>query len=245
MENAQLISLSRQIALQRQMDVVANNMANINTTGFKSENMLFEDYLMPKAKDNEFTGPDRNLHYTEDWSTTHDMSTGSIEQTGNPLDVALSGNGFLSIQTPGGTRYSRNGSLQIDSSGKLVDLAGNPVLGESGPITFDSADTDITISDNGAINTSQGSKGKLAVVEFVDPQSLAREGNNYYSGPAGQPATQTKIVQGSIERSNVSGVSAMADMIRVERAYQNLANIMQSQSDLRNTAIQKLGDMTA
>jgi len=244
MENAQLISLSRQIALQRQMDVVANNMANINTTGFKSENILFQDYLMPKAQDNEFTGPDRDLHYTEDWSTIHDMSTGSIEQTGNPLDVALSGNGFLSVQTPAGTRYTRNGSLQVDSSGQLVDLAGNPVLGESGPIKFDSADTDITISDNGTINTSQGSKGKLAVVEFVDPQSLAREGNNYYSGPAGQPATQTKIVQGSIERSNVSGVSTMADMIRVERAYQTLANIMQNQSDLRNTAIQKLGDMT-
>ena len=91
MENAQLITLSRQIALQRQMDVVANNMANINTNGFKSENMLFSDYLMPVAKDNEYTGADRNLHYTEDWSTVHDMSSGAIEQTGNPLDLALEG----------------------------------------------------------------------------------------------------------------------------------------------------------
>ena len=130
MENAQLISLSRQIALQRQMDVVANNMANINTTGFKSENILFEDYLMPKARDNDFGGLDHDLHYTEDWATTHDMSTGSIEQTGNPLDVALSGNGFLTVQTPQGPRYTRNGSLQLDASGTLVDLSGNPVLGE-------------------------------------------------------------------------------------------------------------------
>ena len=245
MENAQLISLSRQIALQRQMDVVANNMANINTTGFKSENMLFEDYMMPKARDNNFEGSDQDLHYTEDWSTIHDMTTGSIEQTGNPTDIAISGNGFLTVQTAAGPRYTRNGSLQIDSGGTLVDLSGNPVLGESGPIKFDSADTDISISENGSISTSQGSKGKLAVVEFADPQSLAREGNNYYSGPAGQPATQTKIVQGSIERSNVSGVTTMADMIRVERAYQTLSNIMQRQDDLRNTAIQKLGDMTA
>ena len=245
MENAQLISLSRQIALQRQMDVVANNMANINTTGFKSENMLFQDYLMPKAQDNEFTGSDRDLHYTEDWSTIHDMSTGSIEQTGNPLDVALSGEGFLSIQTPNGTRYSKNGSLQIDSKGTLVDLAGNPVLGTSGPITFDSADTDVAINKDGTISTSQGAKGKLAVVEFTDPQVLAREGNNYYSGPAGTPAVSTQVVLGSIERSNVSGVSAMADMIRVERAYQTLANIMQRQDELRTTAVQKLGDMTA
>lgn len=245
MENAQLISLSRQIALQRQMDVVANNMANINTTGFKSESMLFQDYLMPKAQDNEFTGPDRDLHYTEDWSTIHDMSTGSIEQTGNPLDIALNGEGLLTVQTPNGPRYSRNGSLQIDASGTLVDLAGNPVLGTSGPIKFDSADTDVTISKDGTISTSQGTKGKLAVVEFTDPQVLAREGNNYYSGPAGNPATNTQVVQGSIERSNVSGVSSMADMIRIERAYQTLANIMQRQDDLRSTAVQRLGDMTA
>lgn len=245
MENAQLISLSRQIALQRQMDVVANNMANINTTGFKSENMLFEDYLMPGASDNEFTGLDQDLHFTEDWSTIHDMSTGSIEQTGNPLDVALSGNGFLTVQTPNGPRYTRNGSLELDASGTLVDLAGNPVLGESGPIQFDAADTDITISANGTINTSQGSKGRLAVVEFADPQALAREGNNYYSGPAGTPATGTTVVQGAIERSNVSGVAAMTDMIRVERAYQMLANVMQQQDDLRTTAVAKLGDMTA
>jgi flagellar basal-body rod protein FlgF len=244
MENAQLISLSRQIALQRQMDVVANNMANINTTGFKAENMLFEDYTMPVASDNEYTGIDRDLHYTEDWSTIHDMTSGSIEQTGNPLDVALSGNGFLTVQTPAGPRYTRNGSMEIDASGTLVDQAGNPVLGESGPITFDDADTDVTISDNGTVSTSQGSKGKLAIVEFVDPQSLSREGNNYYSGPAGQPATATRVVQGSIERSNVSGVTTMADMIRVERAYQTLANMMQRQDDLRSTAIQRLGDMS-
>jgi flagellar basal-body rod protein FlgF len=219
-------------------------MANINTTGFKSENMLFRDYLMPVAADHDFGGPDEDLHYTEDWSTIHDMSTGSIEQTGNPLDIALSGEGFLSIQTAAGTRYSKNGSLQIDSKGTLVDLAGNPVLGTSGPITFDSADTDIAINKDGTISTSQGTKGKLAVVEFSDPQVLAREGNNYYNGPAGNPATQTQVVQGSIERSNVSGVSAMADMIRVERAYQTLANIMQRQDELRSTAVQRLGDMS-
>jgi len=245
MENAQLISLSRQIALQRQMDVVANNMANINTSGFKAESMLFQDYLMPVARDNELTGADQDLHYTEDWSTINDMSTGSIEQTGNPLDVALSGEGFLTVQTAAGPRYSRNGSLQIDTTGTLVDLAGNPVLGTSGPIKFDSADTNIAIAPDGTIATSQGTKGKLAVVEFPDPQVLAREGNNYYSGPAGNPATNTSVVQGSIERSNVSGVSTMADMIRVERAYQTLANIMQRQDDLRSTAVQRLGDVTA
>ena len=245
MENAQLISLSRQIALQRQMDVVANNMANINTNGFKSESLLFQDYMMPVARDKTYTGGDSDLHYTEDWSTIHDMSTGAIEQTGNPLDVALEGEGLLSVQTPQGVRYLRNGTLQLDSKGTLVDLNGNAVLGTSGPISFDSSDTDITIAEDGTIATSNGTKGKLAIVEFADPQVLAREGDNYYSGPAGTPAVHTQVMQGAIERSNVSGVTTMADMIRVERAYQTLANLMQRQDELRTTAVQKLGDLNA
>jgi len=245
MENAQLVSLSKQIALQRQMDVVANNMANINTNGFKSENMLFQDFLMPKAKDNDFGGLDANVHFTQDWSTVHDMSNGPIEQTGDPLNVALSGSGFLTVQTPQGPRFTRNGSFTLDAKGILVDLKGNPVLGESGPISFNASDTDITISPDGSVSASSGAKGKLALVEFANPQVLAREGDNYYSGPAGTPATATRVVQGSIERSNVSGVTTMADMIRVERAYQNLANLMQQQDSLRTTAVQRLGDLNA
>ncbi len=134
MENAQLITLNRQMALQRQMDVVANNMANINTTGFKGQSLLFEDYLMPGAEDTAFSGSDRDLHFATDWTTVHDMTNGSIEQTGNPLDVALEGDGFLVVQTPAGERYTRNGSLQISATGQLVDISGNPVLSGGNPI---------------------------------------------------------------------------------------------------------------
>ena len=150
MENAQLISLSRQVALQRQMDVVANNMANINTTGFKAEDLLFEPYKMPVAADNDFAG-DQTLAYTEDWATIHNMTNGPMDQTGNPLDVALMGSGFLTVSTPNGDRYTRAGSLAINTQGTLVDLAGNPVLSTSGPVQFDAADTDITISKDGTI----------------------------------------------------------------------------------------------
>src|SRR5690606_16466800 len=130
MENAQLISLSRQMALQRQMDVVANNLANINTTGFKGEQLLFQQYLMPVARDRDFNYPDQPLHYVEDWATIHDMSNGAITLTGNPLDVALNGEGFLTVSTPAGDRYTRAGSLQIDNAGILVDIEGNPVLAD-------------------------------------------------------------------------------------------------------------------
>ena len=241
MENAQLVSLSRQIALQRQMDVVANNVANLNTTGFKAETVLFEQYDMPVAADNEFAGS-KTVAYTQDWATIHDMANGALQQTGNPLDIGLSGPGFLTVQTPAGTRYTRSGSLAINSAGTLVDLGGNPVVGVDGaPIQFDPADTDITILKDGTITTSQGTKGKLGVVEFADPQQARREGNNLWSGSNPAAATNTQVVQGSIEHSNVSGVTEMANLIRVQRAYEQLASIMSRQDDLRTTAVQKLG----
>jgi flagellar basal-body rod protein FlgF len=245
MENTQLISLSRQMALQRQMDVVANNLANINTTGFKSEDLLFEDYVMPKAQDSEFQGADRDLHFTEDWSSRHDMQNGAIQPTGNPLDLALDGPGFMSVQTPSGEQYTRNGALQLDASGNLVDLDGNDVLGEGGPIHFDSTETNITIASDGSISSSKGVKGKLKLTEFDDPQALTRVGDNLYSGPAGNPATDTRVDQSSLERSNVSGVNEMVSMIRVERAYQTIANMMERQDSLRQTAMDRLADTTA
>ena len=245
MENAQLISLSRQIALQHQMDVVANNMANITTTGFKASDLMFEDFLMPVASDNDFAGMDRDLHYTQDWSTVHDMTAGAIEQTGNPLDIALMGDGFLQVETPDGPRYTRSGALQIDASGTLVDLNGNAVLSESGPVKFSDADTEITISADGAISTNNGDKGRLSLTEFANVQSLARQGDNYFSGAGGIAATDTRVVQGSIELSNVSGVTELTTMIRVQRAYQSLASMMQRQDDLRSSAIQRLGDVRA
>jgi flagellar basal-body rod protein FlgF len=245
MENAQLISLSRQIALSRQMDVVANNIANINTTGFKSEALLFEEYVMPVARDRDFRRPDQPLSYVQDWATVHDFAAGSIQQTGNPLDVALQGEGFFAIQTPAGERWTKSGAFQIDASGVLVDLNGNPVLSDGGEITFDANETDITIAPDGTILTNAGSKGQLRIVEFERPQELAREGDNYFSGGNPIAAEETAVMQGAIERSNVSGVGEMAEMIRVQRAYQSLASLMQKQDELRRAAIQRLGDVAA
>ncbi len=245
MQNAQLVSLSRQVALERQMDVVANNLANINTSGFKAESLLMGAVTMPAAADNDLQGDDTPISYTEDWASIHDMTDGPLDQSGNPLDVGLSGPGFLTVQTPQGTRYTRDGALALDATGQLVDHDGNPVLGDGGPIHFTAADTNITISKGGTITTSQGSKGKLAIVEFADPQQLTRDGHNLWNGTGGTAPKDTTIVQGAVEKSNVSGVTEMANMIRVERAYQQMADMMQRQDDLRSTAVQKLGSLAA
>jgi flagellar basal-body rod protein FlgF len=243
MENAQLIGLSRQMALQRQMDVVANNIANLNTTGFKSEQLLFEEYMMPVARDRDFSFSDQRLSFVQDWSTVHDMSTGTIMTTGNPLDVALEGEGFLVVQTPQGERYTKAGSLVIDASGTLVDLMGNPVLSDAGPITFTPADSDISIGADGSIASSEGIKGRLRIVEFADAQAATREGSNLWAGENPLAATSTRVLQGAIEKSNVSGIAEMTEMIRVQRAYQSLASMQEKQDDMRRNAIQRLGTL--
>lgn len=245
MDNAQLINLSRQIALQRQMDVVANNLANINTTGFKAETILFDDYRMPVARADDFAWGDQILEFTQDWASVHDLSPGAITPTGGPLDLALSGDGLFAVETPGGEKYTRAGSFALDSTGTLVDLAGNPVLTELGPVRFEPEDSDITFTADGTIMTSQGSKGRLKIVEFAQPQALERVGDNLFAGGEPLPATNTRVVQGAIEKSNVSGVAEMTEMIRVTRAYETLASIMQRQDDVRRSAVQRLGDINA
>jgi flagellar basal-body rod protein FlgF len=244
-ENAQLIGLSRQIGLQRQMDVVANNMANINTTGFKSENILFEEYVMPVARDQDFPRLDQPLSYVQDWATTHDLSGGAMVQTGSELDVGLNGQGFFAIQTPAGDRWTKSGSFELSANGTLVDLNGNPVLGEGGPIQFGPEESGILIAADGSVSSSAGAKGRLRLVEFDNPQELAREGSNLFSGGTPVAATNTRVMQGFIEKSNVSGVSEMVEMIRVQRAYESAASLAQKQDELRRSAIQRLGDMSA
>ena len=245
MENAQLINLSRQISLQRQMDVVANNIANMNTTGFKSQALLFQEYLAPVARDRDFAYPDQRLSYVEGWSTVGDFSGGALVDTGNPLDVALVGEGFLAVQTPDGERWSRGGTLAIDRAGMLVDLNGNAVLSDGGPISFDASEIDISIAPDGTISSSAGNKGRLRLVEFDDNQVLTREGDSLFAGGAPFAAAETRVVQGSVEKSNVSGVAEMTEMIRVQRAYESLASLAQRQDDIRREAIKRLGSLNA
>lgn len=243
MENAQLISLSRQVALQRQMDVVANNIANLNTTGFKAENLLFEEYIMPTARDNDFPTLDKPLSYTQDWATINNFATGTITQTGNPYDIALDGGGFLVVDTPDGERYTRNGSLQINNKGVLVTLEGYPILSVGGQIAFTPDDTNVTIAANGNITTDQGSNGQLRIVEFADLQSLKRQSASLFAGEDPARAVNTRVRQGFIERSNVHGVQEMTEMIRITRAYTSIASLMDKQDELRRTAIRKLGTL--
>src|SRR5713226_2077290 len=128
MENTLLVGLSRQMTLERQMDVVANNVANVNTSGYKADRSLFQESLTSGAHEDNFLGRDRRVSYVQDRATVHDFSQGPTEEAKNPLDVAIEGGGFLVVQTPAGERYTRDGGLQINNQGQLVTASGKPVV---------------------------------------------------------------------------------------------------------------------
>jgi flagellar basal-body rod protein FlgF len=253
MENALLIGLSRQSILERQLDVVANNIANVNTTGYKNDSSLFEEFLTSGAHEDNFVGSDRRVSFVQDRGTFRDFSQGALEQTKNPLDLAIDGSAFLVVQTPAGERYTRDGGLQLNNQGQLVTVAGNPVLGAGGPIVFQPTDHDVNVTADGTITVVEGNgtadsvRGKLRLVSFADAQKMLKEGLNLYTAGEGSPQPDTKSVvrQGFIEKSNVNAVAEMSRMIEVTRAYSQIATLLQQQSDLHKTAIQQLADVPA
>jgi flagellar basal-body rod protein FlgF len=251
MENTLLVGLSRQMVLERQLDVISNNVANVNTNGFKADKSLFEEYLGSGAHEDNFKGTDRRVSYVQDRGTFRDFSQGAVQQTGNPLDVAIAGAGMFVVQAPGGERYTRDGNLQINSTGQLVTAGGNPVLGTSGPIVFQPTDHDIVVSADGTVTVQEGAahtdsiRGKLRLVSFTDAQKLLKQGNNLYSGDGAAQDTKSSIQQGFVEKSNVNSVVEMSHMVEVMRTYTNIANILQQQSDMHKNAIDKLADVPA
>jgi flagellar basal-body rod protein FlgF len=253
MENALLIGLSRQTTLERQLDVVANNVANVNTTGYKADASLFEEYLRSGAHEDNFVGRDRSVSYVQDRGTFHNFTQGAVELTKNPLDIAIDGSGFLVVQTPAGERYTRDGGLQMNNQGQLVTAAGNAVLGTSGPIVFQPTDHDINITADGTITVVEGNgrtdsvRGKLRLASFPDAQKMLKEGLNLYAAGEGSPQADTKsaLRQGFIEKSNVNAVAEMSRMIEVTRAYTQISTMLQQQSDLHKSAIEKLADVPA
>lgn len=255
MDNTLLIGLSRQTALRRELEIVANNIANLNTTGFKADGAVFAEYLQTGARAERFLAPDQRLSFVHDRMSWHDMSQGTVQQTGNPLDVAIDGDGMLVVQTPRGERYTRNGSLQISATGELVTSSGDRILGDGGPIVLQATDKDIVITKDGTVKvregislTSDSTRGRLRVVSFASVQQLQKDGASTFKAPEGvvpQPAAKVNIVQGAIEKSNVRSVIEVTRMIELTRAYTEVAGILQQQNDLRKNSIQQLAEVPA
>ena len=245
MDNALLVGLSRQVALRRELDVIANNIANLNTTGFKGESVMFEQYLDPTARHDYFPSGDRRIAFVLDRATLQDFSQGPLQRTNAPLDIAIDGPGFFTIQTPNGERYTRAGNFHLNPQGQLVTNNGQPVLGTGGPITLEPTDTNIAIAADVAGQT--GERGKLRLVTFANPAQLSAQGEGLWMAPQSltpQAATgTTRAVQGALEKSNVSAVREMNRMIEVTRTYTNISNMQQRTDELRRRAIERLAEV--
>ena len=214
MQNALLVGLSRQVALAREMDVIANNLANMNTSGFKADGAVFEEFVSPTARADNLPAADNRISFVHDRATWIDLSQGPLERTGNPLDVAVNGNGI-----PGGADAAwRTLHAQWRSADQQQRRAGYregfQVLGESGPITFQPKDRNITISQDGTISVREGNnaqtesqRGQLRLVSFDQPGRLQKDGTGIFLAPAGvtpQADKSSRVMQGTVEKSNVA-----------------------------------------
>ncbi len=237
MENSIYIGLSKQVVLQRNMDIIANNVANMNTNGYRGQNMIFSEYISdPKGQDDP-------LSFVIDHGQYQITDPGSIRITENPLDVSLTGPGFLGIQAPDGeVAYSRDGHFQQGLDGALVTGSGLAVVDQGGsPIILPPGSTEINIDKKGIISNQDGAVGQLMVVEFEDIQKLEQLGNNLYrTDTPPTPAEKTTVTQGTLETSNIKPVIEMTRMIATLREFQGVQKVLQTENERLRGAIQRL-----
>lgn len=253
MENSIYIALSRQMALRRQMDVVANNIANMNTAGYKAQQLLFREYVVGAGP----TGSgDDGISMVIDQGTVRSTRPGPLVETDNPLDLALEGPGYMVVDTVSGPRYTRNGQLSLDLDRQLVDGTGLPVLDDNGsPIVLPPNAAEITIDEQGQVmavtDPGDGTPvvpqqvGKIHLVTFEDERRMTPLGGGLYAtNQVPEESEETRVIQGMIEQSNVQPILEMTQMIHVSRQYQSTQSLLQDEHDRLRSAIQRLGRMT-
>jgi flagellar basal-body rod protein FlgF len=240
MDNALMIGLQTQRVLQRRMDVTANNLANVNTSGFKADALVLEE-----ENDTDAFAAERpeDIRFVRDIGLMRDMSQGPIAMTGNPLDVAIEGQGFFMVQGPNGPLYTRDGAFTMSGEGRLVTSDGRSVLNSGGsPIVFDPQGESPSIGRDGVIKIAGVEVGRVGTAAFARPTALQKFGENLWSAE-GQPQTAFEgvVVQGALEGSNVRPVVELTRLIEISRAYQSAAKIVSGADELRQRAIDRLG----
>jgi len=237
LENTAYVGLSHEMALRRQLDVIANNLANMTTVGFKAERMLFSEYLVKSGQSDQ-------VSFVLDKGTARNLEDGRLAATDNPLDLAIEGRGYFVIDTPDGPRYSRSGHFRLNADSELVDGDGRKVRTKEGQaLRIGPQDSDFRINADGSVVAARGPIGRLEVVSFADDRALVKEGNGLYAAKPEnppQPANNAKVRQGMVEESNVVPVVELTNMVELQKAYQATKDFLEKDSDLRRRSIERL-----
>ncbi|VAX16859.1 Flagellar basal-body rod protein FlgG [hydrothermal vent metagenome] len=253
------VAVSGAIAAQKRLDSIANNIANVNTAGFKSDKLVFESYLAKSEREGEPGAPVkgkgaaalRQAEFVVATESYADYTVGSIRETGSPYDIAIAGNGFLSVMTYEGERFTRAGNLSKNEDGALVSSQGYPVLDETNRLIYVN-DKYVTIDKEGSVWLTNNEEfqeysdyaGKIKIVEFLKPENLVKEGNGLYrsDNPAeGFAARDTRVIQGSLESSNVNIIREMTAMIQNQRITESYTKVIQTSDQMTGTLLSNLG----
>lgn len=235
MDASAYATLSRQSGLMQEMRVVANNIANAATTGFRQEGMIFSEFV--KA-----AGDQPSLSMTRAQARNTSMLQGALTQTNGRFDFAIQGEGFFLIETPQGQRLSRAGSFSPNADGDLVTMNGHRVLDAGGAPVFVPGDAgDISVAADGTLSVDGRLLGQIGMVEPVDPLDLQREDGVMFRTDGGvQPATQAALLQGFVETSNVEPILQLARMVEIQRAYEMGQSFLDAEDQRIRNAIKSL-----
>lgn len=223
------------------LDVVAHNLANISTTGYRGQQMTFRSLVAGHA--GVYANPLNAVvnNYGLLGGSRLDLAEGNLSGTGGALDVGVAGPGFLTVQSGQNIFYTRDGGFHVSATGELMTGQGDAVLGEQGPITLPAGN--VSISSDGTISVDGNLVDKLRLTEFAPGTNLTAAGNASYTAPAGaaQPAAETSVRQGMLEGSNVSATESVVQLITVERNAEMMGRVLSALDGQMNaTAVQDL-----
>ncbi|MBI3507947.1 MAG: flagellar basal-body rod protein FlgF [Proteobacteria bacterium] len=241
MENPSYLALSHQNALRRQMETVSHNLANANTTGFRSEKLLFAQFLTNKAG-NPGVGGDgaSKLAFVEGIGTYRDTRPGQAIKTEAPLDMMINGNAYFVVDTPVGQRFTRDGNFRLDNTGTIVNSEGFTLLDQNNqPIRLNPNETDVEITKQGEVYGGTNRVGRIRLVSFPDEQALTRLGGGLYSSNVDPvPADpHTEVHQGMLEGSNVVSINEITQMLDIVRRYETAQHILDNEHERARKAI--------
>ncbi len=235
MDNIAYVAMSHQSALRKQMDVVAQNIANMNTTSFKSQSIVFSEYV------HEANGTDE-ISFVQDVASFPDLAAGTLRGTGNTLDLAIHNDGYFRIDTPEQVSYTRNGHFQLDAEGTLVTSEGHAVLSVDGqPLVTFPGDSQIEVAEDGTVSSESGAIGRIDVVDFENPYKLEKKPATLFTtNEEPIPAEDYIVRQGMLEDSNVEPIIEMTRMIELVRSYQSSKSLIDDHHELARRTISTL-----